>query len=123
MKIGYIPSFMFFFLPVVALAGTSLCQQKALTIQKEIDFANSHGHQHRVNGLKQALSQVQAHCSDEKLKAERQQRIEKKKHEVAEREQDLKQATAKGNQEKIAKRQKKLDDARSELQHLQTMPY
>ena len=123
MKIRYIPCFMLFFLPAVVLANNPLCQQKAMSIQQEIDFARSHNNQHRVNGLQQALSQVQANCSDEKLKAEHQQRIEKKKREVAEREQDLREATEKGNKEKITKRQKKLDEERNELQRLQTMPY
>ena len=66
--------------------------QKEKTIEQEIAAAKQHDNQRRVNGPERALTEVQANCSDEKLKAAHQENIKDKQREVAEREQDLKDA-------------------------------
>lgn len=96
------------------LANT-LCQEKEKDIQREISYAEKHNNQHRIDGLKKALSEVKANCSDSKLRADHQKKIAEQKDEIAERRQDLKEAKEKGDAEKIAKREDKLKEAEEEL--------
>ncbi len=116
------------FLALVSFSGFvqaagPLCMQKEKAIEQEIAAAKQHDNQRRVNGLERALTEVQANCSDEKLKAAHQENIKAKQREVAEREQDLKDAQEDGDKEKIAKRQRKLQEEREELKALQSAPY
>lgn len=102
----------------------TLCQQKEQAIQHQIDIASQHNNSHRVSGLKRALSESQAHCSDESLKKSHQDKINQHQQKVAEREQELKQEQAEGSDpEKIAKRERKLADAQRELKEVQAAPY
>ena len=93
------------------------CVTKQQEIQKQIDEARSHNNQNRIDGLDKALRENKAHCTDAGLKAENQKRVEEKREKVAEREQELKEAQAKGDHDKIIKKQQKLEEARSELKH------
>lgn len=116
------------FLALFSLSGFTqaagvLCLQKEKNIEREIAHAKQHDNQRRVNGLERALTEVRASCTDEKLKAAHQENIDVKKREVAEREQDLKEAEEDGDKEKIAKRQRKLQEERAELKALQSAPY
>lgn len=104
-------------------AATSLCQEKEQDIQREIGYAEKHNNQNRIDGLKKALSEVQAHCTDSKLRADHQEKIAEQKDEVREREQDLKKAKQKGDAEKVAKRAHKLQEARKELNALESRAY
>ena len=101
----------------------SLCQEKEQDIQREISYAEKHNNQNRINGLKKALSEVQANCSDSKLRADHQKKIAEQKDEIAERRQDLQEAKAKGDAEKIAKRERKLQEAQDELKALEARDY
>ena len=69
--------------------------------------------------LKTALSEVQTHCTEAGLKADRQKKIDEKQSKVAERQQELKEAQQAGNLDKIAKKQKKLTEAQAELKQAQ----
>lgn len=116
------------FLALFSLSGFTqaagvLCLQKEKNIEREIADAKQHDNQRRVNGLERALTEVRASCTDEKLKAAHQENINVKKQEVAEREHDLKEAEEDGDKEKIAKRQRKLQEEREELKALQSAPY
>lgn len=104
-------------------AAGALCLQKEKNIEHEIEMAKQHDNQRRVNGLERALTEVRASCTDEKLKAAHQENINAKKREVAEREKDLKDAEDDGDKEKIAKRQRKLQEEREELKALQSAPW
>ena len=95
------------------------CVTKQNDIQKQIDEARAHKNQNRVDGLEKALRENKAHCTDAGLKAENQQRVEEKREKVAEREQELKEAQAKGDHEKIVKKQHKLQEAQAELKQAQ----
>lgn len=101
----------------------SPCQEKEQDIQREISYAEKHHNQNRIDGLKQALSEVRANCSDSKLKAEHQRKIAKQQAEIAERQNDLREAKQKGDADKINKRQRKLDEAQRELKTLQSREY
>ena len=112
-----------FFLSSVAQAAGALCMQKEKNIEQEIAYAKQHDNQRRVNGLERALTEVRASCTDEKLRAAHQENIDAKKREVTEREQDLKEAQEDGDKEKIAKRQRKLQEEREELKALEAAPW
>ena len=104
-------------------AATSLCQEKEQDIQREIGYAEKHNNQNRIDGLKKALSEVQAHCTDSKLRADHQEKNAEQKDEVREREQDLKEAKQKGDADKVAKRAHKLQEAKKELNALESRAY
>ena len=103
--------------------ATSLCQEKENEIQREISYAEKHNNQHRINGLKKALSEVKANCSDDELRADHKKKIDKQKDEIAERRHDLEEAKEKGDADKIAKREKKLKEAQEELKALESRDY
>ncbi len=123
MKLHRLFCFALFSLTSTVHAAESLCIQKEQDIQREIDIAKQHNNQRRINGLERAMTEVQANCTDGKLKTAHQERIKAKQQEVAERERDLKEAHEKGDQEKIAKRERKLQEERDELKNLQAAPY
>ncbi len=106
-----------------ATFANSLCQEKEQDIQREIGYAEKHNNQHRVDGLKKALSEVKANCTDSKLRADHQKKIAEQKDEIAERRQDLQEAKEKGDAEKIAKREKKLKEAQDDLKALEARDY
>ncbi len=101
----------------------SPCQEKEQDIQREISYAEKHHNQNRIDGLNKALSEVKAHCSDSKLKADHQQKIAKQREEISGRQRDLREAKQKGDAEKISKRQRKLDEAQQELKALESREY
>lgn len=103
--------------------ANSLCQQKEQEIQREISYAEKHNNQHRIEGLKKALSEVKDNCTDSKLRADHQKKIAEQKDEIAERRQDLQEAKEKGDAEKIAKREKKLQEAQDDLKALEARDY
>ena len=103
--------------------AVSPCQEKEQDIQREISYAEKHHNQSRIDGLNTALSQVRANCSNDKLRADHQQKITKQQEEVAERQRELREAKQKGDTDKINKRQRKLDEAQRELRELETRNY
>lgn len=103
--------------------ANTLCQEKERDIQREISYAEKHNNQSRINGLKKALSEVRAHCTDSKLRADHQEKIADQKKEVAERKRDLAEAKQKGDADKITKRERKLAEAQAELKALETRDY
>jgi chromosome segregation ATPase len=103
--------------------ANTLCQEKEHDIQREISYAEKHNNQSRINGLNKALSEVRANCSDSKLRAEHQKKIEEQKDEIAERKRDLAEAKQKGDTDKITKRERKLAEAQTELKELESRDY
>ncbi len=58
-----------------------------------------------MSGLNK-VSEVRANCTDSKLRAEHQKKVAEQKEEVAERQRDLAEAKAKGDADKIDKRER-----------------
>lgn len=106
-----------------ASQAASLCQQKEQEILREIGYAEKHDNQNRVKGLKKALSEQRANCSDAKLHADHQEKIARQKAEISEREGELAEAKQNGDADKIAKREHKLNEARAELKELEARDY
>ncbi|MFW0764508.1 DUF1090 domain-containing protein [Trabulsiella odontotermitis] len=103
--------------------AVSPCQEKAQDIQREISYAEKHHNQNRIDGLKKALNEVNAHCSDRQVLADHQKKIARQKDDVAERRQELNEAKQKGDADKIEKRERKLKEAQDELKALESRDY
>jgi len=106
-----------------AAQANTLCSEKEQDIQREIGYAEKHNNQHRIDGLKKALSEVRENCSDAGLRAEHQKKIAKQKAEIEERKADLVEARQKGDPDKITKREKKLAEAEDSLKALEKRDY
>ena len=112
-----------FFILIPTAQASSLCGEKEQNIQSEINYAEQHNNPHRVEGLKKALSELKANCTDSKLIAEHQEKITQQKAKIAERQSALDKAHLKGDADKTAKREKKLATAVSELKSLENRKY
>jgi len=105
-------------------AASSLCSQKEQDIQHEIEIARQYNNQRRVNGLERALTEVRGGCTDEQLKTQHQEKIKAHQQKVEERQKELDREKIRGgDHEKIAKREKKLAEAKHELAEVQAAPY
>lgn len=96
-------------------AGLTGCAAKRSAIENQLKIARDQGNSGQVAGLEEALRGV-ANCTDASLRKEREQKVLDARHEVAQREKDLKKAEKKGDAEKINKRKDKLAESRKELQ-------
>lgn len=101
--------------PKVALAELTGCAAKKDAIQKEMDYAKANGNSYHLSGLEKAYSEVEMHCTDASLKAEREANVSKKERKVADAKQDLAEAQASGRSDKIMKKTDKLEKAEDEL--------
>ncbi len=111
-------------LPVAATASaanaTDPCLQKRADILHQIDQAKQHGNTHRLAGLNKALREQEAHCTPESIRKAREQDVAEARHEVAERERELREAKSDGKDaDKIAKREAKLKEAQDDLAQAQ----
>ncbi|EDV0263695.1 DUF1090 domain-containing protein [Salmonella enterica subsp. salamae] len=93
------------------------CAAKRQNIEKNINYARTHGNAHRAEGLSIALSELNANCTDAGLRNEQESDIRKKERKVVQAQQELVEAQADGRQDKIDKRQRKLIEAQTELQN------
>ena len=99
------------------MAAPPACEPKRAQIEASLPDAQLRSQAHEVRGLKKALAANKSKCTDALLEKERQSDIRAAQKEVAKREADLQEAQKKGDPEKIGKRQAKLDEARTELEH------
>ncbi|PND31101.1 hypothetical protein A6B37_22110 [Achromobacter sp. HZ01] len=90
------------------------CAAKFCHIENDIAAAQAQNNTRREAGLRKALAEARASCTDSRLQDSREAKVRDKQAEVAERESELKAARAKGKQDKIDKAQRKLDEARAE---------
>lgn len=102
-----------------AVAATPVatgCEAQRQDIQQQIRYARSNGNDHRIAGLDKALSEVNAHCTDSRLRAEREADVREKTRKVEEREQELAEARSDGLADKIRKKERKLNETRAALE-------
>lgn len=90
------------------------CAAKFCEIENDIAAAQAQNNTRREAGLRKALAEARAHCTDSRLQSQREADVREKQSKVSEREQELKEARAKGKQDKIDKAQRKLEEAQSE---------
>lgn len=103
--------------PALLLAQSGGCDAKRQSIEQEISYAQAHGNASRVQGLQTALAQVKANCTDASLRSDAEQKVAKAQQKVVAQEQELEQAREQGKSaDKMADRQRKVDDAHAQLQ-------
>ncbi len=104
-------------LPAQAAADCSAqrgCAAKFCQIENDIAAAQAQNNSRREAGLRKALAEAKANCTDSRLQSQREADVREKQSKVAERQQELKEARAKGKQDKIDKAQRKLQEAQAE---------
>ena len=101
--------------PSISAERSPACEAKRASIEAQISQAKSAGRTRQLAGLRKALQANKAHCTDELLAQQRDAEIREARQEVAEREEDLREAEEKGDARKISSRRAKLDEARRDL--------
>ena len=76
--------------------GLTGCAAKRSAIENQLKLARDQGNAGQVSGLEEALRGVD-NCTDASLRKEREQKVLEARHEVAQREKDLKRAEKKGD--------------------------
>lgn len=104
-------------------AGTKLtgCEGKRQDIMQQLGYARAHGNEYRVAGLQKALQEINTHCNNAALRAERESDIHKKERKVEERRRELADARINGCEKKIRNKQAKLTEAYYELTEARSM--
>ncbi|MCW0208383.1 hypothetical protein AVE30378_03647 [Achromobacter veterisilvae] len=90
------------------------CAAKFCHIENDIAAAQAQNNTRREAGLRKALAEAKANCTDSRLQSQREADVREKQSKVSERESELKKARDKGKQDKIDKAQRKLDEAKAE---------
>ena len=102
--------------PVFADRYGGGCLKKEQELMKQLDYAKRYNNHGRIQGLERALEKVRTWCSDSGLLTKAEERIKDKREEVREREEELAEALAEEKgADKIAKRKRKLEEAKNEL--------
>jgi hypothetical protein len=102
-------------LTISAEAATG-CAGKLESLRFSLDDAKAAGDQERIRGLEKAIDRVAIECDDNKLLADREERVAEKRREVAEDEEDLLKAEREGDWGDIEDAKRDLAESRWELQ-------
>jgi glutamine synthetase type III len=102
------------------------CSAKRSALESEIRIAQQFGNPAKVAGLRQALAEVNAHCTSASVRADVQKDVRKLEKKVADKQddirevqEDLRKAQAKGDREKVAKYQSKMREKQADLREAQ----
>lgn len=113
----------FFSLYLLALLGTAHahsndtgCAARKAAVQQQMKYAEAYHNYGEKTRLKLALEDIDNNCSEEGLRAQRQQRVLEKQQRVDQRKADLEQARVRGDLQRIANKQQRLEHAERELQ-------
>ena len=85
------------------------CDRKACEIQNKIDVAKANGQDRKLDGLNDALQQVNTYCTNDSLRDELLDKIEASQGEIVEYRAELDEATVEQEEDKVAKYQRKID--------------
>jgi len=91
------------------------CNAKKLAVEQQLEYAKAQGNEHRIKGLKQALSAIQEECSEGEFRQKLQAEVDEKTKEVEEYEEELVEAQRSGKADKIEKKRHKLAEEQQEL--------
>lgn len=90
------------------------CATKRASIERELHIAQQYSNTHKIAGLRQALEEVDAHCSHASVLADTlseirqlQDKLLDKQHDVASLDHDIRFAEEKGDHKKVLKYQQK----------------
>jgi hypothetical protein len=89
---------------MTSVQAAESCAAKASALEKEIRIAQHFGNAYKVAGLKKALAEVKAHCTNSSVLADAQKDVNKlerklaeKREDIAEVQADLREAQRKGD--------------------------
>ncbi|MBK5071758.1 DUF1090 domain-containing protein [Budviciaceae bacterium BWR-B9] len=109
----------------MASAAGNDCAAKRAAIENQIREAQKYGNANKVAGLKKALSELNANCTNgglvkdaEKKVAKLEKKLNEKQEDVREVQADLREAQAKGDAKKVAKYQSKLQEKQSDVKEV-----
>lgn len=112
-----LPLFLF---PLSALASDCSqkigCERKACEIEMKIDIAKANGYDNKLEGLTDALDQVNTYCTNEELKSELMDDIEDAQEEIVEYKEELQEAQDFNEDDKVAKYQGKIDEEKQKIE-------
>lgn len=92
------------------------CAAKLDAISQQMEQAKTTGNTYKVPGLEKAYQEVVAHCTDDKLYAERLAKVQALEDKLTERQNELAQAVKEGKpMDKVSKKQAKVAEVESEL--------
>lgn len=119
---------LFLFATTPALASSACshfsgCERKICEMERQLDIAESMGNQHKVDGLKRALNRVEDSCTDRGLKSDVREKIADSKENIAEYQDDLREAQQCGKADKVHKYQRKIAKESSKLKQLERELY
>ncbi len=112
-----------FFSPLVALASDCSekvgCDKKACEIQNKMEVAKVNGHIEKLDGLSDALEQVNTYCSNDDLKDELSGKIEDSQDEIMEYRSDLSEAVTYQDEDKIDKYKAKIGEEQRKIEQFE----
>lgn len=115
---------LFAFATVPALASLDCgslkgCDRKFCEIENKLSIAKERGNDRKAAGLAKALAEENLHCTNEGLREELVKEIEGAKEDLAAYQADIKEAEEDGDMDDIRKYQKKIEEEKSEISHLE----
>lgn len=96
------------------------CELKKCELGVQIIYAEKMKNKRELVGLNKALDSVNKECAVDLLEKKHADKIHDQEKKVEKRTKDLKEAQESGKKSKIARRQKKLDEATAKLEKLKT---
>ena len=94
------------------------CAQKTCQVEKQIVIAKKNGNSHKIDGLNKALSEITAHCSDDKIISDIADDLSKANDELKEHQEELKEAQSEEKSDKIEKYNAKIKEDEAEISAL-----
>lgn len=95
------------------------CDRKFCEMERQMEEAKNNANLHKVAGLKKALSEAKKNCTDEGLYQDLQEEVDASKSDLAGYEEDLAEARQDGEDKKVAKYLRKIQEEKTELEQLQ----
>jgi len=95
------------------------CAKRQCEVSRQLEMARAHDNGHKAAGLERALADISSNCTDAGMAADLQQDIDKVNHDLAEHEQDLAEARAKGKLDKVRKYESKIAEDQAEIKQLE----
>ena len=95
------------------------CDRKACEIQNKMEIAKANGQQRKLDGLNDALMQVNTYCTNDGLRNELLDKITASQNEIVEYRSELDKAIIDQEQDKVLKYQRKKDEEQLEIDNYQ----
>ncbi|MFS1906348.1 DUF1090 domain-containing protein [Vibrio lentus] len=92
------------------------CEKKACEIEMKIEIAKANGYDNKLEGLTDALDQVNTYCTNEELKSELIDDIEDAQEEIVEYKEELQEAQDFNEDDKVAKYQRKISEEKAKVE-------